>query len=225
MVSVVLADDHKVVREGLQVLLGTEPDLRVVGESGDGLEAVRLVKHLEPDVLILDLTMPGLSGLEVARQARQQSPKTRVVILSMHANEAYVLEALQNGAAAYVLKESSATDLVFAVHEVMAGRHYLSPPLSEHVISAYLKKAKDSNLDGHEMLTNREREVLQLAAEGCNNSEIGQRLFISPRTAEIHRSKMMHKLGLRNQGDLIRYALRRGIVSVEKDEGMLPRKR
>lgn len=212
-ITIVLADDHKVVREGLRALLGTEADFRVIGETGDGLEAVRLVKQLQPDVLILDLTMPGLNGLEVGRQVRQQSPETRVLILSMHANEAYVLEALRNGAAGYLLKESSATDLVFAVREVMAGRHYLSPPLSEHVIGAYMKKAKDSNLDSHEMLTNREREVLQLAAEGCNNAEIGCRLFISPRTAEIHRSNMMHKLGLRNQSDLIRYALKRGMLS------------
>ncbi len=160
-ITVVLADDHKVVREGLGALLGTEPDFRVIGETGDGLEAVRLVKRLRPDVLILDLTMPGLSGLEVAHQVRQQLPKTRVLILSMHANEAYVLEALRNGATAYVLKESGATDLISAVHEVMAGRHCLSPPLSEHVIGAYLEKARDSNLDSRHTLTNREREVLQ----------------------------------------------------------------
>jgi DNA-binding NarL/FixJ family response regulator len=215
MTTIVLADDHHVVRQGLRVLLEGQPDFQLVGEAGDGLEAVQLTERLKPDVLIIDLMMPSLNGLEATRQLGQRSPHTRVVILSMHANEAYVLEALRNGAAGYVLKDSSAADLVHAVREVVAGRRYLSSPLSERAIAAYIQKASDVALDPYEMLTNREREVLHLAAEGYTNAEIADQLSISPRTAETHRANLMHKLGLRTQTDLIRYALRRGILPME----------
>jgi DNA-binding NarL/FixJ family response regulator len=159
--------------------------------------------------------MPGLNGLEVTRQVGRRSPDTRVILLSMHANEAYVLEALRNGATAYVLKDCTAAELVSAVREVQAGRRYLSPPLSERAIESYLQKAEAATLDIYNTLTAREREVLQLAAEGHSNSDISSRLFISPRTVEIHRANLMRKLGLRNQTDLIRFALRRGIVPLE----------
>ncbi len=215
MTSIVLADDHHVVRQGLRALLEAEPDFRLIGEAGDGLETAQLVERLEPDVLIIDLMMPSLNGLEVTRQVSQRSPRTRIVILSMHANEAYVLEALRNGAAGYVLKDSSAADLVQAVREVMSGRRYLSPPLSERAIEAYLHKAQAAELDPYETLTTREREVLHLAAEGHSNAEIATRLSISPRTAETHRANMMRKLDLHTQTDLIRYALRRGILPIE----------
>jgi two-component system, NarL family, response regulator NreC len=213
--TLVLAEDHHVVRQGLRALLQAEPDLTIVGEAGDGLEAVRLVERLEPDVLVLDLILPGLNGLEVTRQVSQRSPRTRVVILSMHAAEAYVLEALRNGAAGYVLKDGSAADLVRAVKEAVAGRHYLSPPLSELAIEAYLQKAREATLDLYETLTTREREVLQLAAEGHSNPEIAERLVISPRTVETHRANLMRKLGLQSQADLIRYALQRRIITLE----------
>jgi len=215
MTTIVLADDHHIVRQGLRVLLEGQPDFQLVGEAGDGLEAVQLTERLKPDVLIIDLMMPSLNGLEATRQVSQRSPHTRVVILSMHANEAYVLEALRNGAAGYVLKDSSAADLVHAVREVVAGRRYLSSPLSERAIAAYIQKASDVTLDPYEMLTNREREVLHLAAEGNTNAEIADQLSISPRTAETHRANLMHKLGLRTHTDLIRYALRRGILPME----------
>jgi two-component system response regulator NreC len=215
MTTIVLADDHHVVRQGLRVLLEAQPDFQLVGEAGDGLEAVQLTERLKPDVLVIDLMMPSLNGLEGTRQVSQRSPHTRVVILSMHANEAYVLEALRNGAAGYVLKDSSAADLVHAVREVVAGRRYLSSPLSERAIEAYIQKATDVTSDPYEMLTNREREVLHLAAEGYTNAEIADQLSISPRTAETHRANLMHKLGLRTHTDLIRYALRRGILPME----------
>ena len=215
MTTIVLADDHHIVRQGLRALLEGQPDFQLVGEAGDGLEAVQLTERLKPDVLIIDLMMPSLNGLEATRQVSQRSPHTRVVILSMHANEAYVLEALRNGAAGYVLKDSSAADLVHAVREVVAGRRYLSSPLSERAIAAYIQKASDVALDPYEMLTHREREVLHLAAEGYTNAEIADQLSISPRTAETHRANLMHKLGLRTHTDLIRYALRRGILPME----------
>jgi len=215
MTSIVLVDNHHVVRQGLRAVLEAETDFHVVGETGDGLEVTELVERLQPDVLVLDLIIPGLSGLDVTRQVSRRSPQTHIVILSMHTNEAYVLEALRNGAAAYVLKESSAADLVQAVREVVAGRRYLSPPLSERAIEAYIQRAKETTLDPYETLTNREREVLHLAAEGHTNVEIGTRLSISPRTVETHRANMMRKLGLHTQTDLIRYALRRGILPPE----------
>jgi two-component system response regulator NreC len=215
MTTIVLADDHRIVRQGLRALLKAEPDFHLVGETGDGLEAVQLVEQLRPDVLVLDLMMPSLNGLEVTRQVSERSPHTRVVILSMHADEAYVLEALRNGAAGYVLKDASVSGLVRAVREVDAGRRYLSPPLSEHAIEAYVKKAKDAPIDRYDTLTTREREILQLVAEGHTNAEIADRLSISVRTAETHRANMMGKLDLHSQTDLIRYALRRGIIPME----------
>ena len=215
MTTIVLADDHQVVRHGLRVLLEAEPEFRIVGEAGDGLEALEMLERLQPDVLVLDLMMPGMNGLEVTRQASQRSPRTGIVILSMHTNEAYVLEALRAGAKAYVLKSSTSDELVSAVREVAVGRRYLSSPLSERAIEAYTQRAEAAAMDSYEMLTTREREVLQLAAEGHTSAETAARLSISPRTAETHRANLMRKLGLRTQADLIRYALRRGIVPME----------
>lgn len=215
MTTIVLADDHRIVRQGLRVLLTAEADFRVIGEADDGREALEVVKRLNPDVLVLDLMMPGLNGLEVARQLHKQLPKVGIVVLSMHDDEGFVLEALANGVSAYVLKDSNSSDLVLAVREVAAGRRYLSPPLSDRAIETYQQMAKIGTMDKHETLTTREREVLQLSAEGHTNSEIAARLGISPRTAETHRSKFMHKLGLHSQADLIRYALRRGIIPME----------
>jgi len=215
LITVVLADDHLIFREGLRALLSAEPDLRIVGEAGDGLEAVQLVERLQPDVLVLDLMMPGLNGDEVARQVSQHVHKTRIVVLSMHTSEAYVLKALRSGAVGYVLKGSSSTELVQAIREVAQGRRYLSPPLSERVIEAYIQKAQGGSLDLYETLTTREREVLQLAAQSCSHADIAGRLSISPRTVETHHTNVMRKLGLRTQTDLIRYALRQGILQVD----------
>ncbi len=215
VVTIILADDHNVMRQGLRMLLEAQEDFCVLAEVGDGLEAAQLTERLTPDVLIVDVMMPGLNGLEVTRQVCRRSPHTRVIILSMYCNEAYVLEALRNGAAGYVLKEASATELVRAVREVAAGRRYISPPLSEHAIEAYLHKAREAPLDLYDTLTTREREVLQLAAEGRTNADIAAALFVNPRTVETHRTHLMRKLGLHTQADLIRYALRRGIVPLE----------
>jgi two-component system, NarL family, response regulator NreC len=213
--TIVLADDHKVVRQGLKALLEAEPDFRVVGEAGDGLQAIKRVEVLSPRILVLDLMMPGLNGLDVTPQIKKCSPHTQVVVLSMYSNEAYVLEALGNGASAYVLKDSSSDELVHAVREAAAGRRYLSPPLSDRAIEVYQQKAKATTLDRYETLTTREKEVFHLAAEGQTSAEIAGRLGISGRTAETHRSNLMHKLDLHTQAELIRFALRRGIVSID----------
>ncbi len=215
MTTILLADDHHIVRQGLRVLLNAEQDFTIVGEAKNGLEVVNLVQRLKPDVLIMDLMMPGINGLEVTRQVKQRFPGTRIVILSMHANEGYVLEALRSGASAYVLKDSSAADLVHAVRDVTTGRRYLSPLLSERAMEAYVNKATDSVLDPYDTLTTREREVLHLSAQGNTSTEIGVKLSISPRTAEIHRANLMRKLGLQTQTDLIRYAIRRGVIPLE----------
>jgi len=213
--TIVLADDHHVVRQGLRFLLESEADFSIVGEAADGLEVLELVKLMQPDVLVLDLIMPGLNGLEVSSRISKESPKTRVVILSMHANEGWVLEALRNGAAAYVLKDSTAADLVHAVRLAASGRRYLSPPISERAIETYIQRSEPAPLDSYGTLTKREREVLHLVVEDHKYTEIATRLSISPRTAETHRTNLMRKLGLRSQTELIRYALLRGILSME----------
>jgi DNA-binding NarL/FixJ family response regulator len=214
-ISILLADDHRIVREGLCALLKAEPDFSVVGAAGDGLEALEMVRKLRPDVAVLDLMMRGLNGLEAARQISKQMPHTRLIILSMYDDEGFVLEALANGVSAYVLKDAGSSDLVQAVREVAAGHRYLSPPLSDRAIEAYQQIANAGTLDKYETLTSREREVLQLTVEGHTNSEIATRLGISIRTAETHRSRLMHKLSVHTQADLIRFALRRGIIALD----------
>jgi two-component system, NarL family, response regulator NreC len=215
MITLLIADDHHVVRHGLRAVFDAESDFLVVGEAEDGSMTLELMSRLKPHVLIVDLMMPGLGGLEVTRQVRQRYPATRVIVLSMHANEAYVLEALRNGAMGYVLKDTRASVLVQAIREVIAGRYYLSPPLSERAIIAYVQTSDASAADPYHALTAREREVLHLAAEGLSNTELAAKLTIGIRTAETHRANLMSKLGLQSQTDLIRYALRRGIISLD----------
>jgi len=212
LTTVVLADDHRVVRNGLRALLDAEPDLSVVGEATDGLETLALVERIKPTVLIADLAMPGLSGLDVTREARRRSPETHTVILSMYSDEAYVFEAIDNGAYGYVMKDASAADLLRAVREAAAGRRYLSPPLNLSAVENYARRHRGTPVDLYETLTPRERAVLHLAGEGLTNAEIGARLSISGRTAESHRANLMRKLGLHGQTDLVRYTIERGIL-------------
>ena len=215
MTTLVLAEDHHVVREGLRALLESQSDFSVVGEEANGLEVADLVQRLQPDILLLDIMMPGLNGMEITRLMQQRSPETKVLILSMYANEGYVLEALKNGAAGYVLKGSTAADLVQAVRLVAGGGRYLSPSITERGVEAYLQRAEGSGSDGLEILTDREREVLHFVVEGYRNAEIASRLSISPRTVEAHRARLMSKLGLHTQAELINYAIRRGILTLE----------
>jgi DNA-binding NarL/FixJ family response regulator len=229
MVTVVLADDHVVVRQGLRALLESDPRFVVVGEAGDGLEAVELVKRRKPTVLITDLMMPGLDGLATIRKLSHLKSDTRVIILSMYGDQAYVVEALKSGAAGYVVKESCGAELFQAMRDVVAGRRYLSPAVSEASIGAFssagtiLQKAQAGSQKVHDKLTVRERKVLQLVVEGASSSDIGSRLKISSRMVESHRANCMRKLGLTPPQDLIRYALQRG--SLPTDEPKSIRKR
>ena len=212
MLKIMLSDDHQVVRRGIKSILDEESDFEVVGEASDGLQTVRLAEKLQPDILILDLMMSGINGLEVTRQLNRKCPQISIIVLSMHSNEAYVLEALRCGAKAYILKDNSIDDLVNAVREVSAGRRYLSPQLSEKAIQVYTQKADAAAHDPLKDLTSREREVFQLAVEGSTNAEIAERLFVSPRTVEVHRSNLMHKLGIRSQTEMVKYAALRGLI-------------
>ena len=213
MTTILLADDHQLVRESLQLLLETQSDIQVVAQTGDGLEAERLVEIHKPDVLIVDMQMPGLSGIEVARTAGRVSPATKVIVLSMHDTESYVVESLQAGAAGYVLKKSSSKELIFALRQVQKGILYLSPSLNERAIQSYMQHAQEARGgDPYDSLTPREREVFQLAVDGLSNPLIAERLSLSPRTVEMHRGHLMKKLGLTSQTELVKYAVRRGVV-------------
>lgn len=212
MIRIVLADDHQVVREGLRVLLDGIADFSVVGEECDGLRVADLVDRLRPDVLVVDLMMPGLGGLEVTRRVTERTPGTRVVILSMHADPTYVWEGLNNGARAYVLKDASAACLTQAVREAAAGRRYISPPLCETDLQHYERARRDAPSDLYDRLTAREREVLHLTAEGLTGPQMAVTLGISPRTAETHRANILKKLQLRSKTDLVHFALGRGLV-------------
>jgi two-component system response regulator NreC len=213
--QILLADDHQVVIDGLKALLSGEPDMEVIGQATDGLQVLPRVLELKPEVLVLDLMMPGLGGLEVARQMRDRASETKVIVLSMHANDAYVVEALRNGAVGYVLKQADARALVDAIRTVRSGARYLSPPLSEAKLERWQLDAKAAPLDLYDTLSTREREVLQLACEGLTSAEIGARLTIGKRTVETHRANLQRKLGVKTQADLVRFAVKKGIVGVD----------
>jgi len=214
-VTVVLADDHPIVRQGLRHLFEAQPNMKIVGEASDGLQAVQLAEKFKPNVLILDIMMPGLNGLEVLRQVRERSPESCKIVLSMQSADVYVVEALKAGALGYVLKDTGPSELLNAVQQVLQGQRYLSPKISERLIEVLIQTTEKVPADPYQSLTNREREVLQMAAEGLTSSEIAKRLSISPRTAELHRGRMMNKLSLHSQTELIRYALKRGILPMD----------
>jgi DNA-binding NarL/FixJ family response regulator len=213
MISILLVDDHPLVLRGLSDLFLTQANFLVVGQETDALRATEKAVELSPNVMVLDLMMPGVNGLEVIKQVAKQCPSTRIVVLSMHANPAYVWEALRNGAIAYVLKSAKSEELIHAVREASKGRRYLSPPLSNVEVDEYSRRAQQSQFDSYEMLTNRERQVLQMAAEGLTNSQIAERLKIGIRSVETHRANLLRKLNLHGQTELVRYAMQRGIVA------------
>jgi len=213
-IRIVLVDDHKLMRSGLRVLLEQQPDLTVVGESSDGREAVALVASQRPDVLVMDVGMPSLNGIEAAVQITQSNPEAAIVMLSMHSDESYVLRALKAGAKGYLLKDSAEADLIRAVRAVAEGKSFFSPAVSKVLLDDYMRKLKRSGTeDPYDLLTPREREVLQLVAEAKSNKEVAQLLNLSVYTVETHRSNIMEKLNLHGVPELILYAVRKGIIS------------
>jgi two-component system response regulator NreC len=213
-IRIILADDHKLMRSGLRVLLEQQQDFAVVGEASDGREAVTLVNSQKPDVLVMDIGMPNLNGVEAAAQITQSHPEISIVMLSMHSDESYVLRALKAGAKGYLLKDSAETDLIRAVHSVAEGKSFFSPAVSKVLLDDYVRKLKRSGTeDPYDLLTPREREVLQLVAEGKSNKDVAQLLNLSVYTVETHRSNIMEKLNLHGVPELILYAVRKGIIS------------
>jgi len=213
-VRIVLADDHTILREGLRALLTAEDEIVVVGEAQDGREAVRCVERLEPDLLLMDLSMPRMSGMDAIREIKKRYPDTRIIALTVHKTEEYLLTTLQAGADGYVLKDATHDELVMAIRTVMAGKSYLSPDVSEKVIEGYLVgKESSRSLSAWETLSQREREVLKLIAEGYKNKEIAEDLCISLKTVEKHRANLMKKLDLHNAAGLTVYAVEKGLVN------------
>jgi DNA-binding NarL/FixJ family response regulator len=210
-IKIVIAEDHHLVRKGLKSLLASEASFELVGEAGDGLEALQITEKLKPDVLLLDLAMPRMHGLEVIRRVRSATT-TNVVVCSMHSDEPYVAEALRAGASGYVLKDGTAEELIGAINAVSRGEHFLTPRIKKSALAAALGASAKPD-DPYYDLTERERVVLQHAAEGYSNAEIGQKLFISSRTVESHRANLMKKLNLTCQTDLVRFAIRRKIIT------------
>jgi DNA-binding NarL/FixJ family response regulator len=213
-VRVLLADDHQLMRSGIRLMLERELDMSVVGEASDGREAVALAKSLRPDIVIMDIGMPSLNGIEAAGQMTRENPELPIMIVSMHPDETYVLRALKAGARGYLLKDSAEADLIKAVHAVAGGKSFFSPAVSKVLLDDYVRKLKRSGTDdAYDLLTPREREVLQLIAEGKSNKEIANLLNLSVYTVESHRSNLMEKLNLRGLPELILYAVRKGIIS------------
>jgi two-component system response regulator NreC len=214
MIRVLLADDHTLIRAGLRMVVASQPDLNVAGEANDGREAVAMAEKLKPDVVVMDIGMPSLNGIEACRQIHAAQPDTKVVMLSMHSDEGYVLRALKAGAKAYLLKDSAEADLARAIHAVVAGKSFFSPAVGKVLLEDYMRKLERSGAeDTYELLSPREREILQLVAEGNSSKDIANLLGLSVYTVETHRAKVMQKLNLHNVPELILYAVRKGIIS------------
>jgi DNA-binding NarL/FixJ family response regulator len=213
-VRVLLADDHGIVRRGLRSLLETERGLEVVGEAADGLEAIRLTGELKPDVLILDIGLPRLNGIDVAARVQKLDPAPWVIVLTMHTDESYILRALAAGARAYLLKDATDEDLLPAIHAAARGRPYFSPAVTSVLVEDYLRQLQSRGLsDSYHLLTDREREVLQLLAEGRTNKDVAALLEVGVSTIETHRANLMQKLNLHNTAEIVLYAVRKGIIS------------
>lgn len=213
---VLLAEDHTIVRKGIRSLFEDVPGISIVAEAADGQSALRLVEELEPDVVLMDITMPRLNGLEATRQIRRRWPETRVIILTMHDTEEYVFQMLAAGASGYVLKNAAPAELLLALEAAHRGDFFLSPAISRTVIQEYIQNADCiDRLDPYQSLTEREREVFQLLAEGHSTRAIADLLVISPKTVETHRANLMKKIDVDNLADLTRYAVRRGVIPLE----------
>lgn len=221
-IRVLLVDDHTLVRSGVRVLLHSLPQVEVVAEASDGREAIQLIAEYKPDIVLMDIAMRELNGLEATTRITRDFPEVRVIILSMHANEEYVWQALKSGAAGYLLKDAGMAELELAVMAVARGEIYLSPPISKHVVSDYVKRVggeppsgKGSDSPSLERLTQRQREILQLIAEGYTTQEIAHKLNIHVKTVETHRTQLMERLDIHDVAGLVRFAIRTGLVALD----------
>lgn len=215
-IKVFIADDHAMVREGLRLIIEAERDISVIGEAADGRQAVRLIQRLAPDVVIMDIAMPILNGIEATEQILNSKTFTQIIILSMHASKEHIFRALEAGAKGYLLKESAGKELVKAIRAVYAGNRFLSDRISQTVIEDYIhQRIADSEESPIKRLSPREREVLQLVVEGKTSAEIASNLFLSPKTVETYRSRLMHKLGIKDLPGLVKFAIQHGMTSVE----------
>jgi DNA-binding NarL/FixJ family response regulator len=213
-IRVLLADDHNLIRAGLRLVVSQQPDFQVAGEAENGRQAVALAEQLKPDVVVMDIKMPDLNGIEACQQIRDTLPDTQVVMLSMHSDETYVLRALKAGARAYLLKDSAEADLARAIRAAVDGKSFFSPAVGKVLLEDYMRKLQRTGAeDSYELLSPREREILQVVAEGKSSKEIANVLNLSVYTVETHRAKIMQKLNLRSMPELILYAVRKGIIS------------
>ena len=213
-IRVLLADNHTIMRKGLRLLLERQPNITVVGEASDGRECVELAQTEQPDVVVMDLAMPNLNGIEAARQIVAQNPNVAVAVLSMHSDESYVIRALKAGARAYLLKDSAESDLLGAIEALSDGKSFFSPAISRLLVEDYMRQLERKGIDdSYELLTTREREILQLLAEGKSNKEVANMLNLSLYTVETHRTHILQKLNLHTVPELILYAVRKGIIS------------
>lgn len=216
MINILLVDDHTVVLDGLSALLGTVQDIKVIGTASTGREAVRQVKKLNPDVVLMDIAMPELNGIEATFQIMESCPSTKVIILSMYETTEHIFRVLKAGARGYLLKESAGKEVITAIREVNAGRRYLSQRIEEKVIDDYLVRKKTSETQSPlESLSSRERQILQMVAEGKSSAAIAEVLFISPKTVETYRSRLMKKLGIKDLPGLIKFAIQHGLISLD----------
>jgi len=215
-VRIVIAEDHTILREGLKSLLSSNPDFEIIGEAEDGREAIRCVEKFKPDLILMDLSMPRINGLDAIKEIKKRFSETKILVLTVHKTEEYILATLKSGADGYILKDSTHAELVLAVKNVLSGKHYISPGISEKVIEGYLEGKKTlKTKSSWETLTQREREILKLIAEGYKNKEIGNYLCISPKTVEKHRANLMEKLDLHNVQALTAFAIEKGLVTKE----------
>jgi DNA-binding NarL/FixJ family response regulator len=210
---ILLVDNHTLVRAGIRSLLEVLPGVDIVGEAADGREALALIKERNPDIVFMDIAMEGMNGLEATRRAVKSFPRVRVIILSIHSNEEYVSQALRAGASGYMLKDAAPSELEIAINAVATGATYLSPAVSRQVVDDYLRRVSDEETTPVEMLTPRQREVLQLVAEGCSTKEVAQKLDLGIKTVETHRTQLMERLDIHDVAGLVRYAIRHGLVN------------
>ncbi len=212
-IHILLADDHTILRAGLKMMLNAQPDMEVIGEAHDGRQAVNEALRLQPDIVLMDITMPDINGIEATRQIKRMLPDVKVLVLTMHENDEYVFQALRAGASGYILKEAADTELITALHVIQSGQFYLSPTAQSVIVGDYLQRVHTGEeRDSYSSLTEREKEILKLVAEGYTNNQIAERLVISPKTVDTHRTHVMDKLNLHSRAELVKYAMRRGLL-------------